>query len=78
MRKRASKLHPGDYVVKIPAVWPPNEFDAWGCGEGVGLVLPDQPDADIGLVDVQWAGGRATHRVEELRKVKTNLGQSGS
>lgn len=50
MRKHASKLQPGDHVVKNPARWTPSDFDLWECGEGIGMVLPDQPDADIGLV----------------------------
>jgi hypothetical protein len=55
--------------VKNPTTWTPSDFDTWECGEGIGVVLPDQPDADIGMVDVQWPRGRATHRIEELLKV---------
>lgn len=30
----------GDRVVKNPATWRPSQFDAWGAGDGVGVIVP--------------------------------------
>ncbi len=48
----------GDRVVKNPARWQPNAFDAWGRGHGVGVVV--EPPFPLGPdeVDVRWPGGR--------------------
>lgn len=55
----ASGFQSGDRVVKNPDTWEPNAFDAWGRGEGVGVVVdpPFQVD-DLKLVDVRWPAGR--------------------
>jgi hypothetical protein len=29
----------GDRVVKNPETWMPSEFDAWGAGVGVGVIV---------------------------------------
>jgi hypothetical protein len=56
-------LKPGDRVVKNPATWTPSEFDAWGAGEGVGVVVDRLDDATL---DVRWPAGRAYQRADEL------------
>jgi hypothetical protein len=52
-------FQPGDRVVKNPDTWEPNALDAWGRGEGVGVVVdpPFEVD-DLKLIDVRWPAGR--------------------
>lgn len=48
----------GDRVVRSPQ-WQPNpEFDAWGRGEGIGVVVSPPFPLDDGTVDVRWPAGR--------------------
>lgn len=65
----------GDRVIKNPATWRPSEFDGWGAGVGIGIIVEPPWDHDDGLfdvgteheaVDVRWPGGRAFARVVEL------------
>jgi hypothetical protein len=48
----------GDRVVRNPATWRPTEFDSWGRGSGVGVVV--EPPFVLGSdeVDVRWPSGR--------------------
>lgn len=48
----------GDRVVKNPADWVPNDFDGWGRGEGVGIVVEPPFPLEPGCVDVRWPAGR--------------------
>jgi hypothetical protein len=49
----------GDLVIKNPATWQPNEFDAWGRGEGIGVVVePPFTLEDLATVDVSWPSER--------------------
>jgi len=56
----------GDRVVRNPEAWRPNEFDSWGRGVGIGVVVvppfPLGPDE----VDVRWPGGRCFESVTQL------------
>lgn len=54
---------PGDKVVKNPETWEASDFDRWGAGEGVGVVISNE----AGVVDVQWTAGRAYQRFWELK-----------
>lgn len=70
----------GDRVIKNPATWLPSEFDQWGAGEGVGVVVEPPWSHDNGVfdggggaeaecvpcVDVRWPHGRAFQRCDEL------------
>lgn len=60
-----SSLKPGDKVVKNQEMWEHSDFDRWGIGEGVGIVI----SVDCGLVDVQWTAGRAYQHFWELKLV---------
>jgi hypothetical protein len=57
----------GDRVVRNPATWVPNDFDAWGRGQGVGVVVePPFAVEDLGEADVRWPGGRCFEAVAGL------------
>jgi hypothetical protein len=47
----------GDRVIKNLATWQPNEFDSWGRGEGIGIVV-EPPFTLDDSVDVRWPRGR--------------------
>lgn len=52
----------GDRVVKNPDRWIASDFDAWGAGIGVGVIV----EADAEFVDVRWPAGRCFQRRSEL------------
>jgi hypothetical protein len=57
----------GDRVVKNPATWQVNEFDSWGRGMGVGVVVePSFAVDDLDEVDVRWPSGRCFEKVNGL------------
>jgi hypothetical protein len=56
----------GDRVVRNPATWQPNDFDSWGRGVGVGLIVEPPFPLDPREVDVRWPGGRCFESVEQL------------
>ena len=51
-------LKVGDRVVRNPATWKPNEFDSWGRGIGIGVVVEPPFVLDSDEVDVRWLGGQ--------------------
>jgi hypothetical protein len=62
-------VHVGDKVVKNPATWRPNAFDAWGRGEGIGEIVEPEVPLDEGIVDVRWPAGRCFEHVDGLLQV---------
>ncbi len=61
----------GDRVIKNPATWVPNDFDSWGRGIGVGVILPDTDGiCDDESFDVLWPGGRCVERAIQLLPAK--------
>jgi hypothetical protein len=56
----------GDRVVRNPATWKPNEFDQWGRGRGVGVVIEPPFHMDDSVVDVRWPCGRCLEEVAGL------------
>lgn len=63
------KFEVGDKVVKNPVTWRPNDFDKWGRGEGIGIVVEPPFELDqTEEVDVRWKGGRCFEFTVELLK----------
>lgn len=56
----------GDRVVRNPATWQPNDFDSWGRGQGVGVVVAPPFPLDPDEADVRWPGGRCFEAVSGL------------
>lgn len=62
-------LNIGDKVVKNPETWEPTEFDEWGRGVGVGIVVEPPFKLSDGEVDVRWPDGRCFEFVDQLMKI---------
>lgn len=60
----------GDQVVKNPETWIPSDFDSWGAGEGVGVIVEPPFELDEHSVDVRWPGGRCFQKKSELLLLK--------
>ncbi len=61
----------GDRVVRNPATWEENAFDAWGRGQGVGLVVEPPFALEPGEVDVRWPAGRCFEKCAQLLPAPT-------
>jgi hypothetical protein len=59
-------LKVGDGVVRNPATWQPNEFDSWGRGIGIGVVVEPPFLLDSDEVDVRWPCGRCFESITQL------------
>jgi len=57
----------GDRVIRNPATWQPNDFDSWGRGVGVGIVVEPPFPLDPGEADVRWPRGRSFESADQLR-----------
>lgn len=67
-------FQPGSLVIKNPATWQPSEFDGWGAGVGVGIVVHPPFEMDDGTVDVVWPAGRCFQEVGELLEAPEGVG----
>jgi hypothetical protein len=59
----------GTRVEQDPAGWVATEFDGWGRGVGVGVVVEPPYPLPPGMVDVRWPGGRCFEPIAGLRRV---------
>jgi len=60
------KFRPGDKVIKNKDTWVATEFDLWGRGIGIGVVV--EPPFPMGSsdCDVKWKGGRCFEDISQL------------
>jgi hypothetical protein len=65
----SNQFNIGDKVVKNEETWEPNDFDGWGRGIGVGIIVEPPFEMDEGEVDVRWPNGRCFELTRQLRKV---------
>ena len=64
------KFKPGDKVIKNEETWISNEFDAWGRGIGIGIVVEPPYKLDEDEVDVIWPAGRCFEFVNQLKNLE--------
>jgi len=60
------KFNIGDKVIKNEETWITNDFDGWGRGIGVGVVVEPPFYMNDDEVDIRWNGGRCFEFTEEL------------
>jgi hypothetical protein len=56
----------GEYVKENPESWIPNDFDSWGRGTGIGIVVEPPYEMDNNELDVRWKGGRCFENIDQL------------
>jgi len=56
----------GDFVKKNPENWVKNDFDSWGRGIGIAVVVEPPFPIEDGEVDVRWPGGRCFENTVQL------------
>jgi hypothetical protein len=56
----------GDKVIKNPATWEPNDFDHWGRGIGIGIIVEPPFELERDCVDVRWPAGRCFENTQGL------------
>lgn len=64
-----NKFKIGDRVVKNDANWIVSEFDDWGRGVGIGVVVEPPFELEENEVDVRWDGGRCFEFTNQLIKI---------
>lgn len=64
----SNQFNIGDKVVKNEKTWEPNDFDSWGRGIGVGIIVEPPFEMDEGEVDVKWPNGRCFEFTRQLNK----------
>lgn len=57
----------GTRVVKEERFWIESEFDFWGAGLGVGIIVNDEESLGGSYVDVKWPNGKAYQNINELK-----------
>jgi hypothetical protein len=60
------KYKVGDFVKKNPEHWVKNDFDSWGRGIGIGVVVEPPFAMEDDEVDVRWPGGRCFENTGQL------------
>ena len=60
----------GDRVVANRTTWMPNDFDDWGRGVGVGVVIEPPFPMDPDEIDVRWPAGRCFEHISQLLPYK--------
>ena len=65
------KFKVGDLVIRNPDTWVVNDFDSWGRGKGIGVVVEAPFTMDDNEVDVRWEGGRCFEFIEQLLPAET-------
>ena len=61
-----NKFKIGDKIVKNDKNWVPNDFDSWGRGIGVGVIVEPPFELDEGEYDVRWPNGRCFEDESQL------------
>lgn len=69
-KKNKPEFKIGDKVIKNEKTWQPNNFDEWGRGVGIGIIVEPPFEMDDNEVDVRWTGGRCFEYTEQLIKVE--------
>jgi len=60
------KFKIGDSVIKNEECWEPNDFDNWGRGEGVGIIVEPPFELDDTEYDVRWPNGRCFESATQI------------
>lgn len=62
----------GDKVIKNPDTWIENDFDIWGRGLGVGVIVETPFSMNGNEIDVIWPNGRCFDTVDQVIKIEDN------
>ena len=65
------KFRVGDLVAKNPGHWQKSNFDSWGRGIGIGVVVEPPFELDDDEVDVRWPAGRCFEDTKGLIRVES-------
>lgn len=68
-----AKFNIGDKVIKNPETWVVNDFDSWGRGIGIGIVVEPPFELFDSEVDVRWIEGRCFEQAVELLPYENRL-----
>lgn len=61
-----SEKYHGRKVIKNSEKWVENEFDKWGRGVGIGIVVKSCFDLKEGELDIKWPSGSCFENIEEV------------
>jgi len=56
----------GDKVVKCKEDWVANDFDSWGRGQGIGVIVEPPFELNGSEFDVRWPGGRCFENEDQI------------